>query len=98
MNNVDLITSRRLKRQIQRISHVFSPHVCAEFPRDDVAAVIVQDRAEIEPTPAQNLEIREVGLPELVDGRSFVFELICRLDDDEGGAGDQVMGFQHPVC
>jgi hypothetical protein len=30
---------------------------------DDVAAVIVQDRAEIEPALAQNLEVGKVGLP-----------------------------------
>jgi hypothetical protein len=46
----------------------------------DVAAVIVQDRAEIEPAPAQNLEVGKVSLPELVDGRGFVFELAHGLD------------------
>ncbi len=30
---------------------------------DDVAAVIVQDRAEIEPPPTDDLQIGEVGLP-----------------------------------
>lgn len=35
----------------------------AELLRDDVAAVIVQDRAEIEPPPVQNLEAGKVGLP-----------------------------------
>ena len=34
--------------------------------------VIVEDRAEIEPTPANDLQICEVGLRKLVDGCGFV--------------------------
>ena len=58
-------------------------HVRAKLPRDDVTAVIVEDRAEIEPAPADDLEIGEVGLPKLVDGRRLVFELVCRFDRRE---------------
>ena len=73
------------------------PHVCAEFPRDDVPAVIVQDRAEIEPPPADDLHIGEVGLPTLIDGCGLVFELAGRLDHNEGRAGDQVVRLQYPI-
>ena len=73
------------------------PHVSAELPRDDVAAVIVQDCAEVEPAPAENLEISEVGLPKLINGRGFIFELAGRFDDDEGRAGNQVMCFEDAV-
>ena len=73
------------------------PHVGAKLPRDDVAAVIIKDRAEIEPSPADDLQIGEVGLPELVDGGGFVFELARSLDHDEGWTGDQVMCFQDPI-
>ena len=51
----------------ERVCHIFRPHVGAQFPRDDIAAVIIQDRAEIEPAPADDLQISEVSLPELVD-------------------------------
>ncbi len=54
----------------------------------DVAAVIVQHRAEIEPAPADDFEIGKVGLPQLIDVRGFVFELIGCFDDNKGGAGD----------
>ena len=46
-----------------RVCHIFRPHVGAQFPRDDIAAVIIQDRAEIEPAPADDLQISEVSLP-----------------------------------
>ena len=75
MDDVNLVTTGRLQSQVERVSHVLSPHIGAEIPLDGVAAVIVQDRAEIEPAPAQNFEVGKVSLPELVNGRSFVFEL-----------------------
>lgn len=80
VNDVGLVSTRRLQRQVQRVRHVFSPHIGAQFPSDDVAAVIVQDRAEIEPAPADDLEVGEVSLPKLIDRRGFVFELAGRLD------------------
>jgi len=33
----------------------------------------------------------------LVDGRRFVFELICGLDDDERRAGNQIKGFEQAI-
>jgi len=88
MNDLDLVTPRGFQSQVQRVGHVLCPHVGAALPRDDVAAVIVQGRAEIKPPPANDLEIGEVGLPQLIDGRGFVFELTGSLDDDKGWAGD----------
>jgi len=55
VDDVDLVATRCLQSQVQRVRHVLGSHVRAEFPRDDVAAVIVQDRAEIEPAPADDL-------------------------------------------
>ncbi len=57
MDDMHLITARCLQCEVQRIRHIFGSHVGAEFPRDDVTAVIVQDRAEIEPAPVDDLEI-----------------------------------------
>jgi len=65
--------------------------------RDDVATVIVEDCAEIEPPPSDDLQIGEVGMPELVDCGGFVFELIGRLDDDKGWAGDQVRRLKNTI-
>ena len=97
VNDVHLIAAGCLQCEVQRVGDVLSPHVGAELPGDDVAAVIVEDRAEIEPTPAQNLDIGEVGLPKLVDGRRLVLELIGSLEDDEGGTGDQIMRLQRAI-
>jgi len=85
---MDLVAPRGFQSQIQRIGHVLCPHVGAELPRNDVAAVIIKDRAEIEPAPANDFEIGEVRLPQLIDGCGLVFELAGGLDDNEGRAGD----------
>lgn len=47
VTDVNLVTAKGPQSQIQRVGHIFGPHVGAEFPRDDVAAVITEDRAEI---------------------------------------------------
>ena len=82
----------------------------AKLPRDDVAAVIIQashglranhcqliDRAEIKPAPAYDLEIGEVGLPQLIDGRRLGFELTGRFDHNESRTGDQIVCLQYPI-
>jgi len=52
---------------------------------------------EIVPAPPHDLEIGEVGLPELVGRRGLVFELFGRLDDDVGWAGDEIMRLQKAI-
>lgn len=91
------MVTRRLQGQIQLVGHIFSPHVSAEFPRDDVAAVVVKDRVEIEPTPADDLQMGEVRPSELVDRCGLVCELAGDLEHDEGGTSNQIMRLQHAV-
>ena len=57
----------------------------------------MQDRRQVHPTPADDLQVREVCLPHLVDGRGLVFEFASSLDDDEGRTGDQVVSLEKPV-
>jgi len=79
VNDMHLVAAGCLQGQVQRIGNVFSPHVGAKLPRHDVAAVIIKDCAKIEPAPAENLDVGKVGLPKLIDGCRFVFELVCSL-------------------
>ena len=58
-----LVTAGCGQSQFQCVGDIPSFHRGAELPGDDVAGVIVQDRAEIEPAPSDHLQIREVGLP-----------------------------------
>ena len=64
---------------------------------DDEAREVVEYGGEIVPAPAGNLEVGEVGLPELVGRRGLMFERLCRLDDDIGRTGDEIVCFQQPI-
>ena len=66
-------------------------------PGDDVAREVVEHGRQEVPAPASDLEIGEVGLPELVDGSGLVLELVRRLDHHIGRAGDEVVCLQQPV-
>ena len=71
-------TARSLQSQVQRIGDITSLHRCAELPGDDVAAVFIEDGRQIEPAPADDLQVSEVGLPELVRPSGFIPELVGR--------------------
>ena len=92
-----LIATGCRQGQFDRVCHVLGTHVCAEFPGDDIATVIVQNCAEVIPAPADNLEVGEVGLPHLVDSRGFVSKLFSCLDHHIIGRRDQISRFQYTV-
>src|SRR5580704_1081307 len=97
MNDMNLIKPRGLQRQVQCFRDVPDFHRRAELPGDDVTREVVQDRAEVKPAPADDLEIGEVGLPKVVRRRGLVLELIGSLHDDIGGTGDQVVVLQQAI-
>jgi hypothetical protein len=83
--------------KLRQVKVLVGLHGRTELPGDDVAGIIVEDGRQIEPAPTDDLEVSEVGLPELVRRCGFVSELVCRLDDDKGRAGDQVLGLEKPI-
>ena len=92
-----LITARGFQGKFQCLTDILSLHRRTQFPGNDIARVVIKDRGQIHPAPANHLQVCEVRLPQLIDGGGVVLELICRLDDDEGRTGDQVMGFEQAV-
>ncbi len=97
MNTISLVTSRCLQSQLQGLGDITACHAGAELPGDHVTGEVIQYRRQIHPAPADDLQVREVGLPHLIDGRGLVFELAGRLDDNEGRTGDQIVGLEKPV-
>src|SRR5215831_13030941 len=57
----------------------------------------IEHGGQIEPAPADDLQIGEVGLPKLVWGGRRIGEAIGRLHQDEGRARDQAMVLQEPI-
>jgi len=85
----------RLGKNSKEVAFVLRCLAC--LPGDDVATVVVEHHTDIEPTPAQYLDVGKVGLPKLIDRSRFVFELIRCLDYDERRAGDQIMRLQYAI-
>src|SRR5882724_2337854 len=85
-----LIRPGSLQRQVERGGDILGLHRRAQLPGDDIAREVVEHARQIEPAPADDLQVGEVGLPELVWRRGLVLELVGRLHDDVGGAGDQI--------
>jgi len=52
--------------QFQRLTNIARRHASAKPPGDDVAGEVIQHRAEIKPPPADDLEIGEIRLPNLI--------------------------------
>ena len=67
--------------------HIFSMHIGAKLLGIDVSTLFVENCAEIELAPSQNLDVGEVRMPKLIDRNRFTFELIGCLDVDGGRAG-----------
>jgi hypothetical protein len=65
--------------------------------RDSSKTPSVEHARQIEPAPADDLEIGEVGLLQLIGCRGLVGELVRCLHDDEGGTADQIERLQQAV-
>ena len=70
------IAAGRGQSVLEGRGHVPGAHGGAEAPGDDVATVVVEDRRQVEPSPADDLEVGEVGLPELVRTGRLLVEFI----------------------
>lgn len=97
MSDHGLVAARCLKRQLDRAGHILGPHVRAELPGEDVAAVVVEDGGKVIRARANDLEVVKVSLPHLVDGGGLVRELIGGLDHHLARRSNQINGFQDAI-
>src|SRR5947209_15433535 len=97
MEDPGFVEPRGIQRHFERGGDVLGLHRGAQLPGDDVAGKVVEDRREVEPSPANDLEISEVRLPELVWCRRLILELVRGFHHDEGWAGDQIAGLEEPI-
>ena len=68
MCDANLIAAGSRQGQLQRVGDVVGPHGRTQLPGDDVAREVIENGGQIEPSPADHLEVGAVGLPELVGG------------------------------
>ena len=97
MSDIELVQPRSLGCQIQGFLNIACLHGGTQLPSQDVARVIIQNRGQIEPAPADGFEVSKVGLLQLVRRRRRVDEPDRRLHQDLGRTNDQVMSLQKTV-
>ena len=76
-HNMSLIAARRLQGEVQCFSNIARLHGRAQLPGDDIARVIIEDRRQVHPTPTNDLQISEVGLPQLIALRIMTTARAC---------------------
>lgn len=47
VNDVNLVTTRRLQGEVQREGHIFDPHVGPEFPLNNITALVIEDGSKM---------------------------------------------------
>jgi glycosyltransferase involved in cell wall biosynthesis len=75
MDDLGLADPRSIERHIERGSDILGLHGGAQLPGDDVARVVVEDGRQIEPSPADDLEIGEVKSDFLGEARALLFPI-----------------------
>jgi hypothetical protein len=73
---LDLFNAGERQRFFQGLLDIGSGHCGGERPSQDIARVVINNGREIVPTPANDLELREIGLPELIDAPGRMLELL----------------------
>jgi len=61
---------------LERLLQIRRVHGGRELPGQDATGVIIQDRGQVVPTPAHDLEVGEVCLPEFVHPLGGMIELV----------------------
>src|SRR3954464_1852792 len=89
MNHLGLVEAGGSQGEGQRVGDVFCPHSRTQLASDDVAGEVIEYGGQVEPTPADDFQISEIGLPQLIGCGGLVLELIGSLDHDEGRTGDE---------
>ena len=84
MFGINLIKPCGSERHLQSIGDIVGLHRRTQLPGHDVAREVIEDRRKVEPASTSHLQVREIGLPELVWRRRLVLELFGRLHDDIG--------------
>jgi len=87
----------KLQRIIQCGGHIAGAHAGTQSPGGDKSRKVIQYRRQVIPSPADNLEVGEIGLPQLIHALARVLECLSGLHQDIRRAGYQIPGLQHPV-
>jgi len=69
----------------------------SKAPADDVPGIVIQDRGQDIPAPAQHPEVDKVGLPQPIDRAGWVLERFRGAYHHELGPGDLLMALENTI-
>ncbi len=76
MQDMDMFDSGVGYSHVQGFLNLSCCHVPAQTPGDDVAGIVIQYCREIIPTPVNDLKIRKIRPPQLIDPVCGMLELV----------------------
>ena len=81
MPEADALQPGTAQGERQGVGNIGGGHGRTQLPGQDVAREVVKHGGEIEPAPSDDLQIGEIGLPQLVDGGGGgLSEVVRRLE------------------
>ena len=84
-------------RQVRGLSDVGSCYRRTGSPSRDVAREVIEHGRQIEPAPADDQQVGEISLPQLVYPCGRVTEVVGGLEQNEGRAGDEASRLQQSL-
>ena len=72
-----VVSPGNIRGQIECALDIICFHRRTEFPGENIPRVIVHHRREIVPAPADNVDVRKIRLPELMNCAGRMTERIC---------------------
>jgi hypothetical protein len=76
MVHMDMFNPGFGNRKLQDCFYIIGLHCFAQIPGDNVSGIIIQNRQQVIPSSADDLEISEVCLPELICPLGGLIEVI----------------------
>jgi len=93
----NMVQAGLVRSHLQGVLHIQGGHSVGQFESQIEARKIIQNGGQVIPTPACDLEVGEVSLPQLIHSLSGMLEGICCFDHREGRVFDQVISLQDAV-
>ncbi len=93
----DMLQAGPIQSYLQGVLNIQGGHSVGQLESQNEAGIIIQNGGQVIPTPPRDLEISEVGLPQLIHSCGRVLEGVRGFDHCEGWTFDQVVTLQDAI-
>jgi hypothetical protein len=93
----DLSDASGSNGEIQCVLDIAMGHSCRQFPSEDIAREVIQDRGKIVVSPARDFELGEVGLPQFIHTPRRMRKFIAGFEQDKRWTRNEVKAFENTI-